>query len=581
MTDGGGAGPRLVLGPLLRYVDETAVTIWVETDRECQVETLGRQARTFEVAGHHYALVVIDGLAPGTETEYQVTLNGTVCWPEPDGPGRPSVLRTLDPGRPLRLAFGSCRIAELPARPRRRWSRARPGPGRIGPDSAKPDSNAPDRTEPDPSHGTDALAAWAQDLAGQPAASWPDTLLLIGDQVYADDTGPATRQFIAGRRDPSAPPGYQVADFAEYCALYREAWTEPSVRWLLSVIPTAMIFDDHDVHDDWNISASWRRDYQAKPWWPERISAAFQTYWIYQHLGNLSPADLAKDELWRQVTAAPGDAAALLRDFAKRADQPSGGVQWSFGRSFGRVRVVTIDSRAGRVLDNGPRRMIGEAEWEWVIQSAAGDWDHVVLATSLPLLLPHGIHAVEAWNEAVCGGAWGKRFARVGERLRRAADLEHWAAFGTSFTEFGQLLAGLAAGTHGPPPASVTVISGDIHHSYLAQVGFPAGTRPRSAVYQAVCSPIHNLLPQSFRRTQKLATSRAGALLGTALARLARVPRPEISWRITRGPWFRNMLCALEFDGRAARIRFAGAGQETPGSSRLETLCETELSAPR
>ena len=350
------------------------------------------------------------------------------------------------------------------------------------------------------------------------------------------------------------------------------------MRWLLSVIPTAMIFDDHDVHDDWNISASWRQDYQAKPWWPERISAAFQTYWIYQHVGNLSPAELAKDELWRQVTAAPGDAAALLRDFAKRADQPSGGVQWSFARSCGRVRMVAIDSRAGRVLGNGQRRMIGAAEWDWVTRSAAGDWDHVVLATSLPLLLPHGIHAVEAWSEAVCDGAWGKRFARVGERIRRAADLEHWAAFGASFTEFGQLLAGLATGAHGAPPASVTVISGDIHHSYLAQVGFPAGTRSRSAVYQAVCSPIHNLLPESFRRTQKLATSRAGVLAGAALARLARVPRPQLSWRITRGPWFRNMLCALEFDGRAARIRFAGTGQETPGSSGLETLCETELS---
>src|SRR5260221_3266821 len=43
----------------------------------------------------HYALVVIDGLAPGTETEYQVALDGTVCWPEPDGQGQPSVLRTL------------------------------------------------------------------------------------------------------------------------------------------------------------------------------------------------------------------------------------------------------------------------------------------------------------------------------------------------------------------------------------------------------------------------------------------------------------------------------------------------------
>jgi hypothetical protein len=41
------------------------------------------------------------------------------------------------------------------------------------------------------------------------------------------------------------------------------------------------------------------------------------------------------------------------------------------------------------------------------------------------------------------------------------------------------------------------------------------------------------------------------------------------------------MLCPLQYDGRAARSRFAGAGQETPGSSRLETLCETELSAPR
>src|SRR5437763_6415304 len=163
MTDDGGAGPRLVLGPLLRYVDETAVTVWVEADRACQVETLGRQARTFEVAGHHYALVVIDGLAPGTETEYQVRLDGAVCWPEPGGPGRPSVLRTLDPGRPLRLVFGSCRIAELPARPRRRWARSRPRPdragsGRTGPDNTGPDSMGPDSAGPD-SAGPDSAGA--------------------------------------------------------------------------------------------------------------------------------------------------------------------------------------------------------------------------------------------------------------------------------------------------------------------------------------------------------------------------------------------------------------------------------------
>ena len=413
-------------------------------------------------------------------------------------------------------------------------------------------------------------------------------MLLIGDQVYADEVGQATREFIRERRDPAQPPGSQVADFAEYCFLYREAWSEPSVRWLLSVMPTAMIFDDHDVRDDWNISAAWRRDYQALPWWRPRITGAFMSYWIYQHLGNLSPEDLGQDELWRRVQEA-GDAASVLGDFAVRADQGAEGIQWSFRRTFGRVRVVVIDSRAGRVVRDGQRLMVNEAEWQWVTESVSGDWDHVVLATSVPLLLSSGLHGLEAWNEAVCDGAWGTYAARAGERIRRAADLEHWAAFGRSFAEFGRLLAGLAAGTLGPPPASITVVSGDVHHSYLAAVDLPAGTRPHSAiyppgvyppsaVYQAVCSPIHNLLPDQFRRVLRLVTSRAGELIGTALARLAGVPKPEIRWRITHGPWFYNMLSMLEFDGRRARIRFERTTPHAGGPAHLLPVCETELS---
>ena len=220
------------------------------------------------------------------------------------------------------------------------------------------------------------------------------------------------------------------------------------MRWLLSVIPTAMIFDDHDVHDDWNISSAWRRDYQAKPWWRARISGAYMSYWLYQHLGNLSPEELGKNELWRQVQQ-PGDAAAVLGDFAVRADQGADGIQWSFRRIFGGVQVVVIDSRGGRVLEDGTRLMVSEAEWQWVSESVSGDWDHVVLATSLPVLLPRGIHALEAWNEAVCGGAWGRRLARTGERVRRAVDLEHWAAFGKSFGRFERLLTELATGTRG------------------------------------------------------------------------------------------------------------------------------------
>jgi hypothetical protein len=135
------------------------------------------------------------------------------------------------------------------------------------------------------------------------------------------------------------------------------------------------------------------------------VGGAYMSYWIYQHLGNLSPDELGQDELWRLVQQ-PGDAAAVLRDFAARAERQSPGIQWSFRRSFGRVRVVVIDSRSGRVLEDGRRLMVSEADWRWVTESVSGDWEHVVLATSLPLLLPPGIHALEAWNEAVCDGAW-------------------------------------------------------------------------------------------------------------------------------------------------------------------------------
>ena len=52
--------------------------------------------------------------------------------------------------------------------------------------------------------------------------------------------------------------------------------------------------------------------------------------------------------------------------------------------------------------------MVDEAEWQWVTESAACDAEHLILATSLPVLLPYGIHYLEAWDEAVCAGAWGQ-----------------------------------------------------------------------------------------------------------------------------------------------------------------------------
>jgi PhoD-like phosphatase len=575
MTTGETARPELLLGPMLRYVSETEATVWVETDRECEVGILGRRARTFEVAGRYYGLVVIEDLTPGSEHEYQVALDGVVRWPLAGSGFPPSVLRTLSEVRPARLAFGSCRVAEI-------------GPWNLGKNARRRRAAGVSRAADE---GTDALAATAAGLAASPRDRWPDVLLMIGDQVYADEPGPATRKFIADHRaggpapgPAGAPPADEVADFAEYCALYREAWSEPAVRWLFSVVPTAMIFDDHDVHDDWNTSGSWRRAVAALPWWHGRIESAFQSYWIYQHLGNLSPAELAGDATWGKVSQ-PGDAAPVLADLAHRADQREPGVRWSFRRSFGQVRLVMLDSRSRRVVDGGPRLMADEAEWRWLSESVAGDWAHVVIATSVPPLLPGGIHSLEAWTERLCGGAWGRQAARFGERLRRDFDLEHWPAFGASFTGLEELLTGLASGrlsTRGEPPFSVTLISGDIHHSYLATVDLPLAGVPgavrASAVYEAVCSPFHQAMPPKMRYAQRLASTRVSGRIGRAVAALAGARTPGMSWRVTAGPWFANMIAVLEFDGRAARIRFDQAGAGPSGTPALSPAAGARLS---
>jgi hypothetical protein len=135
--------------------------------------------------------------------------------------------------------------------------------------------------------GADALDAYADRMAATGPEALPEALLLLGDQVYADDPAPQTWRWLDRHRDTTTPPGHEVADFTEYSRLYRDSWSDAPLRWLMLTVPTAMIFDDHDVRDDWNTSAAWRAWITAQAWWPDRIRGALAAYWVYQHIGNL------------------------------------------------------------------------------------------------------------------------------------------------------------------------------------------------------------------------------------------------------------------------------------------------------
>jgi hypothetical protein len=546
--------PELTLGPLLRYAGETDATVWVETDASCEVEVLGHRAHTFEIEGHHYALVQITDLEPGNAYEYEVSLDGEKVWPDRAGDFPPCVIRTISSDGRLNLSYGSCRV-----------SVPHEAPHTLLADAHKD------------GHERDALQALALRMMGEPHERWPDALILLGDQIYADEVSEGALEFIRSRRDTDGGPGEQVADFEEYTRLYWDSWRDPVTRWLLSTVPTVMIFDDHDVNDDWNTSERWVRQMRSTPWWEERIIGAFMSYWVYQHLGNLSPRELEEDGLFEKVRGA-GNPTRVLREFAYRADREIAGTRWSYYRDFGRVRLIMMDSRAGRVLKEGHRSMLDDEEWDWIVERATGDFDHLLFGTSLPLLLGPGLHHLEAASEAVCAGVWGHPAARIGESIRQLVDLEHWPAFHKSFTALTHLLRSVASGerSNGDPPASVAVLSGDVHHGYLAKMDF--GDAVKTPVYQSASSPLRNPLGLPERLIMRFGWTERGRRVGEILSRLAGVEEPDVSWHLVHeAPWFHNHVSSLEIRGREALLKVEKTTPENDTAPQLYRILEHRL----
>ena len=563
---------RLLIGPLLRRVVGTRATVWVEASAPAVVTVRAAggasgTAPTFSSYDHHYALVVVEGLAPDSAASYEVLIDDEMAWPVPESGFPLSVIRTRaadDRDQPVRLIFGSCRKTTQHATARRLLP--------------------------------DALDAYARRLIATPEpAARPDLLVLLGDQVYADAASPMVKRLLKRRRRPRKAPADQVVSFDEYTKLYLESWRDPEIRWLLSTVPSVMIFDDHEVIDDWNTSASWRAEMRGRDWWAERIRSGLASYWVYQHLGNLSPDEIAEDPLYAKAVAAE-DATDVLREFGERVDREADEAhdaerwravqyQWSYSLDLGRTRLVMLDNRCSRVLEPGARAMLAPGDWSWFLDRTHGVYDHLVVGTSLPWLLPPGLHHVESWNERLAESRrpW---VARLAEQMRRAWDLEHWAAFRCSFDALGALFARIGSGAQGTtgdricarpayaPPASISVLSGDVHHSYVARARFD-DPGVRTPVHQLTCSPMHNQVPAAMRLLTKLGWNPGPASAARALARSAGVRPPTVGWKKLAGPYFGNAVATLEHRGRGAEVVI----EDTTSDGHLREVARQRLAS--
>ena len=249
------------------------------------------------------------------------------------------------------------------------------------------------------------------------------------------------------------------------------------MRWLLSCVPTAMIFDDHDVRDDWNTSAVWRGADGARS-----RGGASGSGRRWRRTGSTStwatspPRSSPPTPTTTEVLGAEGDTWPLLVELADRADAEtdgSKGVRFSFRWDLGHSRFVMIDSRNGRILDDGAHLMLGDARVR--LDRGAGARPARASTTSCSAPRCRGCCRTRS---ATCRAS--TRSPRPGpagaagsaRRSARARDLEHWQAFRDVVRPAHP---DDRAGRDGDPdaPATVSVLSGDVHHSYAAQVDLP------------------------------------------------------------------------------------------------------------
>jgi hypothetical protein len=134
--------------------------------------------------------------------------------------------------------------------------------------------------------------------------------------------------------------------------------------------------------------------------------------------------------------------------------------------------------------------------------------------------------------------------------------MDHWASFPDSFSELCELLGKISGGGHGEgsEPETIVMLSGDVHHCYLAEVDLPGDAEGSTRIWQAVCSGYRKDLARREKWAMKLFNSRGGERLARGLSRMARAPQPNVDWRIVHEPTYENQVACLSLEPGSAKI---------------------------
>jgi hypothetical protein len=309
--------------------------------------------------------------------------------------------------------------------------------------------------------------------------------------------------------------------------------TLPRVRRLLANVPTYMLFDDHDVTDDWNLSAEWKDRVWDAPLGRHVVANALTAYWAFQAWGNEPEAfdDGFVDAIRARCAApvAPGDAA--YEAWARRMWRFDG---WQFVAPTA-PRAAFLDTRTMRSYDLDPTPVAVFRRPEEVARSPRllhrhglhlaatklfeSGWrpgDGLILVSPPPL---YGLGLIETLLRD-----YAYPIRALGFPVHAALDFEAWKYNARGFLDALDWVADLA-------PRYCIVLSGDVHFASSVTVRAERADGRVVPFRQFTSSPLRN---ESFR-----------GLVGFLLKRL-------IDWNAWRRKGKRILRYGAE-DGRLVR----------------------------
>ena len=250
----------------------------------------------------------------------------------------------------------------------------------------------------------------------------------------------------------------------------------PGVARVFAHLSTLMIFDDHDITDDWNLSAQWEETAYGHPFSKRIIGNALLAYLLCQGWGNQPEVF---DEQLKQTQALTREAQDNHLDAAAQDELLQALLkfqQWHYVLPTTPALVV-LDTRTRRWRSEFTlKQPSGLLDWEALseLQQALLDHPSAIIVSPAPIF---GVKLIETVQ---------KVFSWCGYPL--LVDAENWMA------HRGAAQVILNIFRHSRTPGNYVILSGDVHYSFVYEVLI----RHRNAgpkIWQITSSGIKNEFP--------------------------------------------------------------------------------------